>query len=104
MSKPRLNPVEKDPALLEAEAEGCAVLRKYLKAEMGRQAALARVTGICPPSLTNMSKGGQIIGLDHAVVLEVATAGELRAEVLCPSRAKMLADFLALRAGEQVAA
>jgi DNA-binding transcriptional regulator YdaS (Cro superfamily) len=97
MPKPKINPAPKDSDLAEAENQASAALALYLRSLVGRHTATARATGIHPPSLTRMSQGKQPITLDAAVLLDVASGGALRAEVLCPSRAKVLAEFLALR-------
>lgn len=92
---------QKSPELVQAELAGKEALRKWFYSGVGRQAEVARRTGMFPGNLSKMARpDGYGIGLEAAVLIEVATEGDLRAEVLCPSRADVLAKLLALRAGE----
>lgn len=98
------NNVPKPPELEAAEQAGKEALRRYCRDRQGRAADIARKTAILPPVLSKMANKGTYINLEAAVLIEVATEGVLRAEVLCPARAGLLADLLALRAGEAVEA
>lgn len=100
MPRNRIKTEEKAPELVAAEAQASAMLRQYLRSLVGRNAAIARATGIYAPSLSRMGTGKHPITLDSAVLLEVASEGELRAELLCPSRADLIGKFLALRTSE----
>lgn len=90
------------PELQAAEVAGKEALRAWFRAGVGRQIETARRTGIAAGNLSRMASDpvGTPIGLEHAVLIEVASEGGLRAEVLCPSRADVLGRLLALRAGE----
>lgn len=94
------NNVPKPPELVAAEAAGKEALRRYCRDRQGRAADIARKTDILPPVLSKMANQGTYINLEAAVLIEVATEGELRAEVLCPARADVLGDLLRLRARE----
>lgn len=93
-----INPAPpKPPELIEAERAAQEALRRYFRRELGMQALMARETGIQAPALSRMAKKGDTITLEHALRIEVATDGELRAEQLCPSRCELLSQFLQLR-------
>jgi DNA-binding transcriptional regulator YdaS (Cro superfamily) len=67
----------------------------------GRQAELARISGLLPGTLSNMANHPTHgINLEAAMILEVATSGELPAEALCPSGAKLLERFFLTRAAK----
>lgn len=84
-----------------AERAGKMELYRHFREYHGCQAKLSRDTGIHIAVLSKMANQPEyIITLDAALLMEVATAGKLRAEVLCPSRADLLAAFLALRTPE----
>lgn len=89
----------KTPALEKKEAAGAAALHTYLRATQGRQAAISRASGIPAPSLSRMSNRRAPISLEAAIALTVATDGELKADVLCPSQRELLAHFVALTVG-----
>lgn len=80
----------KSPALVEAEERGRLALVAWCGKSRGRQAVLCRLTGIDKGAMSKMHGGEYAISLEIALILEVATCGELRAEVLCPSRAHLL--------------
>ena len=92
------NWMEKTPGILQAEEAGRQALRLYC-AGRGKQARLCDITGIDKAAMSRMISGkdGYMIGLEVAIILEVATAGALRAEVLCPSRAHLLCDLMERR-------
>lgn len=83
------NWIETTPAMRKAEEAGRNALRRYCKAR-GAQAALCHQTGIDKGAMSRMISGRYQISLELAVILEVATEGALRAEVLCPSRAHLV--------------
>ena len=83
------------------EMAGKEALYLYFRKYHGRQAELARATGIKTAVLSKMAgEPPYIITLDAAMLIELATKGELRADVLCPSRAGLMANWLAARAQE----
>lgn len=88
----------KAPALIEAEARGQAALRAYFDRRIGLQKLLAEATGLHQSALCRMSKQETPIAFEDAVLIEIATEGELRTEQLCPSRADLLVRFLLQRA------
>jgi hypothetical protein len=99
------NFIPKSPELVAAELAGKEAMRAYFAASRGRMAAVARATAINPPNLCKMAQRENYpIGLEFALLIEAATDGALRAAVLCPSRADLLAKFVALEAGEALAA
>jgi DNA-binding transcriptional regulator YdaS (Cro superfamily) len=86
---------EKPADLVQAEQAANAALRTYFRRDVGVQASVARATGIKPPVLSRMSnQPGYPISLEQAILIEVATNGELQAPALCPSRATLLAQFM----------
>jgi DNA-binding transcriptional regulator YdaS (Cro superfamily) len=97
-------PEEKAPELVEAERRGYEALRRYVRREMGVQAALSRETGIAQPVLTRMSQGRNPISVEQAMRLAVATKGELPAPMLCPSGAELLAKYSSLHMGRELTA
>lgn len=54
-------------------------------------AALSRVTGISPPSMSKKLHGVCEFSLEDAVMLDKATDGEIRAEDVCPDLAPLIA-------------
>lgn len=93
------NTFDKAPAMLEAEERGRVLLVAWCGRKRGRQALLCRLTGIDKGAMSKMCAGEYAIGFEVAVILEVATCGELAAEKLCPSRADLLAAMLRQRYG-----
>lgn len=91
-------PPPKSPELIEAEEAAAYALSAYFSRGFGVQAKLSRDTGIEPSTLSKMGKGTGPISLEQAILIDVATDGELRAEFLCPSRADLLARFVLHRA------
>lgn len=88
----------KTPEVESKEREGKLVLRAYLRAEPGRQMDMSQRTGILQSVLSKMAnQESYALNLDSAVLIEVATEGAIRAEVLCPTRAEVLGQFLQLR-------
>lgn len=88
----------KAPELIAAEARGQAALRAYFDRKIGLQSLLAEATGLHNSSLCRMSRQQAAISFEDAVLIDIATKGELRAEDLCPSRADLLARLLLQRA------
>jgi hypothetical protein len=87
------------------EQIGKTALYRYFREYHGCQAKMSRDTGIHVGVLSKMASYPEyVITLDAAMMIEVATNGELRADVLCPSRADTLAQFLVIRTREAEAA
>ena len=97
------NKEEKSTDLIAAEAAGKEALRMYCRYRQGRATEISNKTGILLSVLSKMANKSNHINLEAAVLIEAATEGELRADVLCPSRADVLAKLLALRSGEKAA-
>lgn len=91
----------KSDEVLQLEKVAAAALDTYFNSGYGVQAMVARDTGIPAPMLTKMRKGTYPVGLEQALLLEMASGGELQAGMLCPSRADLIEYFLQLRAGSQ---
>jgi len=86
-----------------AEQAGKNALYRFYREYHGCQAQLSRDTGLSVPMLTKMARYPEyFITMEAAMLVEVASKGALRAEVLCPSRADLIGQFLALRATEMV--
>lgn len=92
--------VEKPAELLEAEKVGQEMLHRYCRAKQGNQAQLARATELLPATVSKMCSGMTAINLEAALLFEAATGGHLQADKLCPSRAELIAQILALRANK----
>lgn len=87
-----------DPELRKAERKAQRELRKYIEKEHGRQKQLAADTGIQATFLSRlMNRENQVIAMENAVLIDLATKGELKAEMLCPSRADVIQRFLQSR-------
>lgn len=84
--------------LAAAEMRGQLALRAYFNRQIGLQKLLAEATGLHQASLCRMSKHKAAISFEDAVLIDIATKGELRAEDLCPSRADLLTRLLLQRA------
>lgn len=83
------------PEQLAAEQAGKAALYNYCRGGIGRQKELAEETGILASILSRLALDpNKPINLEHAVLIDVATNGELPAEVLCPARADVLAKLI----------
>jgi DNA-binding transcriptional regulator YdaS (Cro superfamily) len=93
MPKKRTDEVP-SPEQLAAERAGREALHEYFQTRIGRQKATAETTGIEASILSRMARGHMPISLEYSIVLEVASKGALRAEVLCPSRADVLNRFM----------
>jgi DNA-binding transcriptional regulator YdaS (Cro superfamily) len=89
---------EKSPDTLQAEQEAAEALTVYFERGLGHQAMLVRATGIPAPVLCKMGKGRYPVSLEQAMLIDLASNGELKAEQLCPSRAALLATFMLQRA------
>lgn len=85
------------PEQLEQTRAAAQTLHKYFRAGVGRQRQTAKDSGIFASMLSNMAHGRSPITLEAAIALELATKGELRAEVLCPVRADVLQRFVSQR-------
>jgi hypothetical protein len=90
------NLLEKSPEILKAEEAGRNALIRYC-GQRGAHTRLCEQTGIDKGAITRMKTGGQGISLELAIILEVATAGALTIEILCPSRAHLLEALLRAR-------
>lgn len=84
---------------LAADERGRLVLVTWCGKKRGRQALLCRKTGIDKGAMSKMCKGEYAIGLEVALIIDVATRGDLPAETLCPSRAHLLAAMMRMRYG-----
>lgn len=89
--------VTKPEELVQAEQAGQQLLYAYCRAKHGNQAFLMRTTGLITATLSRMQNGDTPINFEAAMLIEVATKGELPADKLCPSRADLVAQFLQLR-------
>lgn len=87
------------PEQIAAQEAGQKALRDYFHGEIGRQKDVANASGLYASMLSRMACGHTPINLETAIALEVATKGELRAEVLCPLRAEVLNRFVNGRQG-----
>lgn len=86
------------PAIVKAEQKAREKLMSYFRREFGLQAEMARKTGIKASFLSRLANRAEhSIPLETAILMELATNGELKAEVMCPSRADMLKQFIAGR-------
>lgn len=82
----------------EADMAGKEALRAYLDRERGNYVRMARDTGISIAVISKMvNRPTYIITLDAALLMELATQGELTVDVLCPSRAELVSDIFFLR-------
>lgn len=89
-------PPAKKPELQQAEQAAAEALHNYFYRGLGVQARMARATGINPSALSKMGYGGPI-SLEQAMLIEVASNGELSAAMLCPSRAELIEKFLGIQ-------
>lgn len=97
-------PPSTDPKILEAEQEAQKMLYAHLRKYHGVQRDLSARTGIQATFLSKLAnKPGQVIALETAILIELGTDGELRAEDLCPARADVIAQFLQARNSEKKA-
>jgi hypothetical protein len=98
------NLIEKSTERLQAEEAARDALRKYCRG-YGRQSELCRATGIHEATMSRMKsgkgcKGGtSTINLEHAIAIEIASKGKLRAEILCPEKAHLLEAMFRQRYG-----
>lgn len=89
----------KDVAMQRAEKKAQTMLYQYLRQRHGIQREVSKKSGIVAPMLSRLAnREGQVIALEAAMRIEVATNGDLKAEQLCPSGADILKQFLELRA------
>jgi DNA-binding transcriptional regulator YdaS (Cro superfamily) len=86
----------KSPEELAAEKSGQDILFHYCRMRPGRAAQLARQTGLLPGVISRMSNYLTPVSCEVALLLEVATKGELKAVELCPARAGLLKEYVAL--------
>jgi DNA-binding transcriptional regulator YdaS (Cro superfamily) len=85
------------PELLDKMREAREILHAYFRGGVGRQKQTAQASGIFASLLSRMAHGESPITLEAAIMLEVATEGKLRAEVLCPVRSDVLQRFVSQR-------
>lgn len=97
MSKKRIEEVL-SPEELAAARAGQAALHEFFQSRIGRQKDVAAASGIAASTLSSMARERAPITMEAAILIEVAAAGAVRAEVLCPSRANVIDKFLQLRA------
>lgn len=93
--RPKFYRPNRSEAEVMADAAACRKLFMYLREETGRQKRLGDATGIGTAGLSRIANGAPI-SAETAIVLHVATKGELKAWDLCPSRAELLHQFIAL--------
>lgn len=100
-------PPEKPAELLAKEEAARDALRKYCRGH-GKQVDLCRKTGIDQATISRLISGKPSKGtrngtttasLEQALLIEVHTAGQVRADVLCPSKAYLLRAALLMRYG-----
>lgn len=77
----------------KAGGEPASLLRAYCDSEHGNQTKLAKATGLHAGHISRMSRGLNNIGMEHAIRLEIASGGLLRAEDLCPQGRDILIAF-----------
>lgn len=86
------------PQLIKAQQRARDILRGYFRSDHGVQAQLARDTGIQASFLSSMAHDDdRPVSLENAILMDVATKGALKAEVLCPARADKIKQFIASR-------
>ena len=89
----------KSDALIEAETAAREALRSFFRKDFGKQAELARTSGIPASNLCRMSTSDTYpVSLETALKIEIATQGELTTELLCPSGAELLQKLFLTRA------
>lgn len=93
-------PSPKSPELLQAEQDAAKALAAYFRRDFGIQAQMARETGLGAAALSKMSKLRGPISMEQAILMDLASNGELSAEMLCPARADVIGRFLLSRAGK----
>lgn len=99
MNRAKRVPPSSDPKITKAEKKAQQILRDYFWQHRSEQKRIAQETGIKQPFLSRLAnKEGQTIALETAMLIEIATNGELRAEALCPARAEVIKKFLNSRA------
>lgn len=96
--------VTKPEELVQAEAAGKQLLYNFCRAKHGNQSLLIRTTGLLGPTVSRMANKPEApINLEAALLMDVATNGELPVEKLCPGRADLIAQFLQQRAAKDQA-
>lgn len=98
MPRPATIKQDKSPELVKAERAGQDLLHRYCRERAGRQKELVDGTGLIPAVISRMANYKTPINFEAAMLLDVATAGALPVEALCPSRADLVSHFLSLRA------
>jgi DNA-binding transcriptional regulator YdaS (Cro superfamily) len=93
-------PPPKSQELQQAEQDAAKALAAYFRRDFGIQAQMARDTGLGAAVLSKMSKMRGPISMEQAILMDLASNGELAAEMLCPSRAKVISQFLLTRAAK----
>jgi DNA-binding transcriptional regulator YdaS (Cro superfamily) len=94
-------PPSTDPNIIRAEKKAQKMLYAYMRQRHGIQQELARETGIKASFLSRLAnRDNQVIAMETAILIELASKGELKAELLCPARADVIKRFLAARQPE----
>lgn len=91
----------KPDELVQAEQAAVEALAAYFNRDRGLQAQMSRDTGMTPTTLSKMGKGENPISLEQAFLIEAASGGELRAEMLCPSRKELICSWVQARVADQ---
>lgn len=94
----------KPAELLAAEHEGQEMLLEFFRGGFRRLRDLHERTGVAEATLSRMARNKHPISMEVAILIEVATEGELPAEKLCPSMAGVMAQFRANRRKVKAAA
>lgn len=90
--------LSKDADLMRAEKSAQVALYQYFRQRHGMQKEVSDRSGIVAPLLSQLAnRPGQTIAMEAAIKLDLATDGQLKAEMLCPSEAKVIEKFLAAR-------
>lgn len=87
----------KSPELATAERKGQDLLHSHCRQRVGNAKDLVDNTGLHASVISRMSNYTTPINLEAAMLLDVASNGQLPADVLCPSRADLIQRFIASR-------
>lgn len=69
------------------------ILKNYIKQGKKRQSDIVRESGLSQSMIAQLQSGRRRPNPYHAIKLEKATNGELRAEDICPQFFKALSDI-----------
>jgi hypothetical protein len=93
---------ERDGALSVEEVAGKQFLHNWFCSGRARQAETARRSGIAAAALSKIARNAEYpVGLEYAILIEIATDGQVPAHILCPSRSEALERFVAMRSGNR---